>query len=46
VTIAGEYGSGGREIGRAVADSLGFEYYDLYIKSDILRGKFNQTEKS
>ncbi|RPJ04074.1 MAG: cytidylate kinase-like family protein, partial [Deltaproteobacteria bacterium] len=28
LTISREFGSGGKEVGRAVADSLGFEYVD------------------
>lgn len=33
ITISREYGSGGREIGRLVADKLGISYYDL----DVIR---------
>lgn len=35
VTIAREYGSGGRVIGRLVADSLGMKFYDMTFRSDI-----------
>ena len=28
ITIGRQYGSGGREIGRLVADALGIKYYD------------------
>lgn len=31
ITIAREYGSGGREIGRLVAEKLGIAYYDLAV---------------
>ena len=34
VTIAREYGSGGRVIGRLVADSLGMKFYDMTFRSD------------
>ena len=34
VTIAREYGSGGRVIGRLVADSLGMKSYDMTFRSD------------
>lgn len=35
VTIAREVGSGGRELGRLLADSLGYRYYDREILSEI-----------
>ena len=34
VTIAREYGSGGRVIRRLVADSLGMKFYDMTFRSD------------
>ena len=33
ITISREYGSGGREIGKLLAEQLGFRYYD----SDLIR---------
>ena len=35
VTIAREVGSGGRELGRLLADSLGYRYYDREILAEI-----------
>lgn len=35
VTVGREFGSGGRELGRKLADNLGFEYYDKEIISEI-----------
>ena len=31
ITISREFGSGGREIGKRLADKLGFAYYDQEI---------------
>ena len=31
ITIGREFGSGGRELGRMLAQELGFEYYDKEI---------------
>ena len=31
ITISREFGSGGREIGKQLADQLGFDYYDKEI---------------
>lgn len=31
ITISREFGSGGREVGKRLADALGFEYYDREI---------------
>ncbi|MCM1543125.1 MAG: cytidylate kinase-like family protein, partial [Blautia sp.] len=31
ITISREFGSGGRELGRRLADELGFAYYDREI---------------
>ena len=35
VTIGRQFGSGGREIGRKLADRLGFEYYDKELLLEI-----------
>ena len=29
ITVSRQFGSGGREMGRRLADRLGFDYYDL-----------------
>lgn len=35
ITINREFGSGGREIGKRLADGLGFAYYDRYILEEL-----------
>ena len=35
ITIGREFGSGGREFGRRLAEELGYEYYDKEIISKI-----------
>ena len=35
ITIGRQYGSGGREVGKRLADALGFAYYDREIVSSI-----------
>lgn len=35
ITIGREFGSGGRELGRRLAEALGFEYYDNEIITEI-----------
>lgn len=35
ITIGREFGSGGRELGRRLAEELGYEYYDREIVSEI-----------
>ena len=35
ITVSREFGSGGRELGKRIADILGFEYYDKEIVSRI-----------
>ena len=35
ITISREFGSGGREVGKRLADALGFAYYDREIVSSI-----------
>lgn len=37
ITIGREFGSGGRELGRALANILGFAYYDREIISEIAK---------
>lgn len=35
ITISREFGSGGRELGKRIADALGFDYYDREIIASI-----------
>lgn len=44
ITIAREYGSGGRTIGRQIADDLGIAYYDLEIIHEAAK-RSGMTEK-
>ncbi|MBQ9735132.1 MAG: cytidylate kinase-like family protein [Clostridia bacterium] len=44
VTISREFGSGGREIGKKVADILGYDYYDREIIAEIAK-RHNVDEK-
>lgn len=37
VTISREFGSGGRELGKRLADKLGFAYYDREIITEVAR---------
>lgn len=37
ITIGREFGSGGRELGKRLADHLGFAYYDREIVTEIAR---------
>ena len=37
ITIGREFGSGGRELGRRLAEELGFQYYDREILTEIAR---------
>ena len=37
VTISREFGSGGREIGKKIADILGYDYYDREIITEIAK---------
>lgn len=37
ITIGREFGSGGRELGRKLAENLGFEYYDKEIITEIAK---------
>ena len=39
ITISREFGSGGRELGKRLADLLGFDYYDKEIISSISKNK-------
>ena len=37
ITISREFGSGGRELGKRLADALGFNYYDTEIIREIAK---------
>ena len=37
ITVGREFGSGGRELGRGLAEELGIEYYDKEIISEIAK---------
>ncbi len=37
ITISREFGSGGRELGKRLADELGFDYYDSEIISTVAK---------
>lgn len=37
ITISREFGSGGRELGKRLADTLGFDYYDRQILAAIAK---------
>lgn len=39
ITISREFGSGGRELGKRLADELGFDYYDREIITAIAQSK-------
>lgn len=39
ITISREFGSGGRELGKRLADLLGYDYYDREILSAIAKAK-------
>lgn len=39
ITISREFGSGGRELGKRLADHLGYDYYDKEIISSIASNK-------
>lgn len=39
ITISREFGSGGREIGKRLADLLGFDYYDREIIVEIAKNR-------
>lgn len=51
ITISREFGSGGRQIGKLLADQLGFHYYDSELirlvaeKADIHRNMLNRTNR-
>ncbi len=43
ITISREFGSGGREVGKRLADILGYDYYDREIIFEVARiGNFNE----
>ena len=37
ITISRDFGSGGRELGKRMADILGFDYYDREIIAEIAK---------
>ena len=37
ITISREFGSGGRELGKRLADELGFDYYDREILEQVAK---------
>ena len=37
ITIGREFGSGGRELGKRLADELGFDYYDREILEQVAK---------
>ena len=37
ITISREFGSGGRELGKRIADILGFDYYDSEIITAVAK---------
>ena len=37
ITVGREFGSGGREIGHRIAESLGIAYYDHEIVTELIR---------
>ena len=39
ITISRQFGSGGRELGKRLADILGFDYYDREIITAISQSK-------
>lgn len=39
ITISREFGSGGRELGKRLAENLGFDYYDREIVSEVAKQK-------
>ena len=39
ITISREFGSGGRELGKRLADVLGYDYYDKEIIASIASNK-------
>ncbi len=39
ITISREFGSGGRELGKRLADELGFDYYDREIIEAVAKNK-------
>ena len=44
ITISREFGSGGREIGKRLADELGFTYYDREIVEELASSFFSIWE--
>lgn len=44
ITVGREFGSGGRELGRRIADTLGIAYYDQEIITELAK-RTNRTEE-
>ncbi len=44
ITISREFGSGGRELGKRIADILGFDYYDSEIITAVAKQKRPRPE--
>ena len=44
ITISREFGSGGRELGKRLADLMGFDYYDSEIITDIAKNSGMDAE--
>ena len=44
ITISREFGSGGRELGKLIADALGFDYYDREIITAIAKNQELEEE--
>ena len=43
ITIGREFGSGGREVGKRLADALGYDYYDHeIIQSIVLKSGYDE----
>lgn len=44
ITVSREFGSGGRELGKRLADELGFDYYDHEIISAVAKNQGSEGE--
>ena len=42
ITLSREFGSGGRELGKRLADALGIAYYDKEIVNEIAKKPLKQ----
>ena len=43
ITISREYGSGGKAIGKMVAERLGYRFYDAEIIEEIARDEYDHA---